>query len=300
MKSTINMARIRTIKPNFWDDTKIGRISRDARLLYIGLWTFSDDIGVVIGDTIWLKSKIFPYDQIQVQQFEKWMNELVTNGFICLLSYKEERFIYLPNFTRHQVINKPNTKDLNIPKQLIDNSKEGIQSLITERSRNNTVAFTEQSVLIIGVGKGEEYIPPTVPPGDDGHCGEKIDYNALMDTFNSMFDGKLPKVTSMTDKRKKAVKARAAEHGKNAIMAVFQNVLQSPFLLGHNDKNWSCDFDWIFRPTNFIKILEGNYNGKSSNQVQPGGTYPAGRVAQDKAASRQSLEDLADAILGQP
>ena len=294
------MARIRTIKPNFWDDTKIGRISRDARLLYIGLWTFSDDIGVVIGDTIWLKSKIFPYDQIQVQQFEKWMNELVTNGFICLLSYKEERFIYLPNFTRHQVINKPNTKDLNIPKQLIDNSKEGIQSLITERSRNNTVAFTEQSVLIIGVGKGEEYIPPTVPPGDDGHCGEKIDYNALMDTFNSMFDGKLPKVTSMTDKRKKAVKARAAEHGKNAIMAVFQNVLQSPFLLGHNDKNWSCDFDWIFRPTNFIKILEGNYNGKSSNQVQPGGTYPAGRVAQDKAASRQSLEDLADAILGQP
>ena len=300
MKSTINMARIRTIKPNFWDDTKIGRISRDARLLYIGLWTFSDDIGVVIGDTIWLKSKIFPYDQIQVQQFEKWMNELVTNGFICLLSYKEERFIYLPNFTRHQVINKPNTKDLNIPKQLIDNSKEGIQSLITERSRNNTVAFTEQSVLIIGVGKGEEYIPPTVPPGDDGHCGEKIDYNALMDTFNSMFDGKLPKVTSMTDKRKKAVKARAAEHGKNAIMAVFQNVLQSPFLLGHNDKNWSCDFDWIFRPTNFIKILEGNYNGKSSNQVQSGGTYPAGKVAQDKAASRQSLEDLADAILGQP
>ena len=294
------MARIRTIKPNFWDDTKIGRISRDARLLYIGLWTFSDDIGVVIGDTIWLKSKIFPYDQIQVQQFEKWMNELVTNGFICLLSYKEERFIYLPNFTRHQVINKPNTKDLNIPKQLIDNSKEGIQSLITERSRNNTVAFTEQSVLIIGVGKGEEYIPPTVPPGDDGHCGEKIDYNALMDTFNSMFDGKLPKVTSMTDKRKKAVKARAAEHGKNAIMAVFQNVLQSPFLLGHNDKNWSCDFDWIFRPTNFIKILEGNYNGKSSNQVQSGGTYPAGKVAQDKAASRQSLEDLADAILGQP
>ena len=56
------MARIRTIKPKFWDDTKIGRISRDARLLYMGLWSFSDDIGVVIGDTIWLKSKIFPYE----------------------------------------------------------------------------------------------------------------------------------------------------------------------------------------------------------------------------------------------
>ena len=263
------MARIRTIKPKFWDDTKIGRISRDARLLYIGLWNFSDDIGVVIGDTIWLKSKIFPYDQIQVQQFEKWMNELVINRFICLLSYKEERFIYLLNFTRHQVINKPNYEDLNIPKSLIDKIKENINVLITEQSRNNTVPFTEQSMLIIGKGNGEEYIPPQVPQGDDGHPiphEEKIDYNALMETFNKMFDGKLSKITSMTDKRKKAVKARASEHGKNAIMTVFQNVLKSSFLIGHNDKNWSCDFDWIFRPTNFIKILEGNYNGNQNSQ----------------------------------
>lgn len=264
------MARIRTIKPKFWDDIKIGRISRDARLLYIGLWSFSDDIGVVIGDSIWLKSKVFPYDQIQVQQFEKWMNELVINGFICLLSYNEERFIYLPNFTRHQVVNKPNYEDLNIPKQLIDNIEENIHVLITEQSRNNTVPFTEQSVLIIGRGKGEEYIPPMFPQGDTPHSeeheSEKIDYNSLMETFNKMFEGKLSQITSMTDKRKKAVKARASEHGKNAIMTVFQNVLQSAFLMGHNDKNWSCDFDWIFRPTNFIKILEGNYNGNRTNQ----------------------------------
>lgn len=41
------------------------------------------------------------------------------------------------------------------------------------------------------------------------------------------------------------------------------------------------------------------FNGKSSNSIQSAGTYTTGRVAQDKAASRQSLEDLADAILGQ-
>lgn len=261
------MARIRTIKPKFWDDTKIGRITRDARLLYIGLWNFSDDIGVVIGDSIWLKSKIFPYDQIQIQQFEKWMNELVINGFICLLSYKEERFIYLPSFTRHQVINKPNYEDLNIPKVLIDNAKDSF----TEQSRNDTVSFTEQSVLIIGRGKGKEYIPPVVPQGDDSQSGEsneRIDYNALMNTFNRMFEGKLPKVSSMTDKRKKAVKARASEHGKVSIMTVFNNVVQSAFLLGRNDQNWRCDFDWIFKPTNFVKILEGNYNGTRLSKNQ--------------------------------
>lgn len=262
------MARIRTIKPKFYDDVKVGRLSRDARYLYIALWVFADDLGVVNGDTIWLKSKIFPYDQIQVQQFEKWMNELVTNGFICLLSYNGERFIYLPNFTRHQVVNRPNYEDLNIPKELIDKEKERI----TEQSLNNHGTITDLSLNNHGLykeeEKEEEYIPPIVPQGDDGHHEERIDYNALMNTFNQMFNSKLSKVISMTDKRKQAVKARVSEHGKQAIMTVFQNILQSPFLLGHNDKNWSCDFDWIFRPTNFIKILEGNYNGNRTNQSE--------------------------------
>lgn len=266
------MARNRMIKPKFWDDTKIGRLTRDARLLYIGLWNFSDDVGVVIGDSIWLKSKVFPYDQIQIQQFEKWMNELVINGFICLLSYKGERFIYLPNFTRHQVINKPNYEDLNIPKQLIDKEKCNIHLSITEQSRNTTVSFTEQYVTKIEVEREEEYPPYNPPQGEatPPECNEddKINYDALMDTFNKMFKGRLPKITVMTDKRKKAVKARASGHGKEAIMAVFNNVSQSEFLLGNNNRNWSCDFDWIFKPTNFIKILEGNYNGKRLSKNQ--------------------------------
>lgn len=264
------MARIRSIKPKFWDDIKIGRLSRDARLLYIGLWSFSDDIGVVIGDSIWLKSKVFPYDQIQVQQFEKWIKELVINGFICLLSYNEERFIYLPNFTRHQVINRPNTEDLNIPKELIDKAQKDIHSFLTEQSLNNHGTIMEQSVLIIGEGKGIRDIPPIIPPGDDEESSgnEAIDYNALMDTFNKMFDGKLPKVSSMTDKRKKSIKARVAEYDKQTIMDVFNNILQSPFLLGRNDRNWRCDFDWIFRPTIFTKILEGNYNGTRLSKNQ--------------------------------
>lgn len=138
------MARIRTIKPKFWDDLKIGKLSRDARLLYIGMWNFADDCGVVIGSAIWLKSKVFPYDQLQMQQFEKWIKELEINGFIYLFSYMNEEFIYLPTFSRHQVINKPNFEDLNIPKTVLD-------KLLKEsgnQSRINHGIITEQSVPI--------------------------------------------------------------------------------------------------------------------------------------------------------
>ena len=287
------MARIRTIKPKFYDDVKIGRLSREARYLYIALWVFADDMGVANGDTIWLKSKIYPYDQIQLQQFEKWMNELVTNGFICLLSYNGERFIYLPKFTRHQVINRPNYEDLNIPKELIDREKERI----TDLSLNNHGTITDLSLNNHGLYKEEEeeYIPPIVPLGDDRHSEERIDYNALMSTFNSMFEGKLPRATSMTEKRRKAVRARIAEHGKQAVMTVFAHVLQSPFLLGNNDKNWSCDFDWIFRPNNFIKILEGNYdgnrngkNGRDSQQRKFNSAVAISTRVQEAAAKKRA------------
>ena len=94
---------------------------------------------------------------------------------------------------------------------------------------------------------------------------EKIDWVGLMDYFNSTFKGKLPAIKSIDAKRKKAIKARVAQYGKQAIFDVFQLVLNSPFLLEHNDKNWQCTFDWIFLPTKFTNILEGNYNGKRTD-----------------------------------
>ena len=130
------MARIRTIKPEFWDDLKISKVSRDARLLYIGMWNFADDLGVIIGDSLWIKSRVFPFDQIQIQQFDKWIQELVKSGFISLFSYQEEEFYYLPNLTRHQVINRPNLDKVNVQQS----------DLITIiNSLNNHGTFTDAS-----------------------------------------------------------------------------------------------------------------------------------------------------------
>lgn len=314
------MARNRTIKPKFFDDVKIGRISRDARLLYIGLWVFADDMGVVPGDSVWLKSRVFPYDQIQVQQFEKWMNELVINGFICLLSYKGERFIYLPTFTRHQVVNRPNYEDLNIPKDLLDKEKDRIHGAITEQSLNNHGTFTEASYTVLdrekealdgfplqpssliseketikeikentpyGVSKKNEKegradtgltaSENTPPPGSAPPPSPRIDYSAIMRDFNARFAGVLPAVTVMTEKRKAAVKARIGEHGMDSIAKVFDNIATSGFLKGHNDRNWKADFDWVFRPTNYVKILEGNYTSTNygrEKQQRFGATPP--------------------------
>lgn len=157
------MPRNRMIKPQFWDDSKIAKISRDARLLYIGMWNFCDDLGVIRADMVWLKSKIFPFDQIQIQQFEKICQEILRNGFISLFSYRGEEFYYLPKFSLHQKINKPNFEDVNVPKELLF---KGL-SKITEQSRINHGLITEQSIPKIEIEEEIENnnIPPIPPKG---------------------------------------------------------------------------------------------------------------------------------------
>lgn len=116
------MARIRTIKPEFWDDEKLAALPRDARLLYIGMWNFSDDFGVVKANPIWLKSKVFPFDEIQMSQFKKWLEMLERPGFnspggvmawAIPFNANGETFYYLSNFSRHQRIDKPSTHNRN-------------------------------------------------------------------------------------------------------------------------------------------------------------------------------------------
>lgn len=114
---------------------------------------------------------------------------------------------------------------------------------------------------------------------------EKIDFVGLMNYFNYTFKDKLPSIKAIDDKRRKAIKARIAQYSKQAVFDVFQLVLNSSFLLGQNDKNWRCDFDWIFKPTNFTKILEGNYNGKRTD------------TATTRRESVSRLKDLAGELL---
>jgi len=101
------MARIRTIKPEFWDDEKVTRVSLQARLTFVGMWNQSDDYAVVKGHPLWLKNKIFPYDDIKLAQFGEWLAELERQRFIIPFDANGEKYYYIRNFNKHQNIDRP-------------------------------------------------------------------------------------------------------------------------------------------------------------------------------------------------
>ena len=108
------VARIRTIKPEFWTDGDLLRVSRDTRLFYIGLWNFSDDNGVLEYDPMGLKAKIFPIDKIDI---EKLITELSSIGKVILYEVNNRKYLYLKNLSNHQIIDRPRKSHLPLPEE---------------------------------------------------------------------------------------------------------------------------------------------------------------------------------------
>ena len=101
------MARIRTVKPEFFDDEKLATISLQARLVFIGLLVHSDDYGVVKGHPLWLKNQILPYDDISLPDFTDLLQELVTINCIVAFCHSGEQYYHIRKFSEHQKVEKP-------------------------------------------------------------------------------------------------------------------------------------------------------------------------------------------------
>ena len=91
----------------------------------------------------------------------------------------------------------------------------------------------------------------------------RIDYQQVVDLYNSVCKS-FPSVRSLSEARKKAIKARMKTYTMEDLKKVFQNAEASSFLKGKNDRNWSANFDWMIADKNIAKILEGNYADKPS------------------------------------
>lgn len=120
-------------------------------------------------------------------------------------------------------------------------------------------------------------IPSDIPNGNPGKVRlgkDSIDNNIskdilcstkvqqVIDFWNSLGLQKIISVNAGTN-RYKMLKARMNEYGVEKIITAIGNIKESDFLRGQNKNNWIITFDWLIRPNNFIKVLEGNYSNKA-------------------------------------
>lgn len=90
---------------------------------------------------------------------------------------------------------------------------------------------------------------------------KRVDCQQIADMYNSICTS-FPKLRSLSDARRKAIKARLNTYSVEDFRTVFENAESSSFLKGSNDRNWTATFDWLIKDTNMVKVLEGNYADK--------------------------------------
>lgn len=114
----------------------------------------------------------------------------------------------------------------------------------------------------------------------------KIDFAAIKEYWNTKHDqsgSAMRRLTLMSDQRKSNVRARIREYGGDVqkVYTAIDKAMESNFMNGKNGKGWVASFDWMMCPTNFPKVLEGNYD----NEQPAGNQQPAAAKAQDPAAT---------------
>jgi hypothetical protein len=241
------MARIRTVKPEFWSDGDMLKLSRDSRLFYIGLWNFADDNGVLEYDTVSLKARIFPVDRIDIT---KLLEELEGIGKILVYEVENKRYLLIKNLVNHQVIDRKRKCVLPLPDL---NQLKSIEISVGREGKGRE-------------GKGREGRDSNFP------AFEEITLN-LWNSFCNKFPNLAP-IRELSDTRRTHLKTRFDKESFRDFQAILTAIEEQPFLIYGNPKSaehkgWKVSFDWLIEnDTNYIKVLERKYK-ENQKPVDP-------------------------------
>lgn len=145
---------------------------------------------------------------------------------------------------------------------------ESVTDALRERNEPVTLPSTQDSIDKKRLDKLSITVSnDTVPSGDDERA--HVDYKAVVDAFNKACIS-LPNVREINDRRRKAIHSAAQTvESFGGFPALFEKVEASDFLTGRRGSWTGCGFDWILKPANLTKIIEGNYDNKADKPGQP-------------------------------
>ena len=188
--------------------------------------------------------------------------------------------------------NKSNTNDTK------ENERIPNDTSVYERIPNDTTRYRYDSDSDSDVSKETDNnnIPSKEglsisenPKVDPARRCAKIDFAAIKAYWNTKHDqsgSAMRRLTLMSDQRKSNVRARIREYGGDVqkVYKAIDKAMASDFMNGKNGKGWVASFDWMMCPTNFPKVLEGNYD----NEQPAGSQQPqAAAKAQDPSATER-------------
>lgn len=260
------MARIRTIKPEFPQSESMGRVSRDARLTFIELWTLADDEGRLRGNSRMLASLLFPYDDDAPSLIDTWLTELESENCIVRYQVDGQSYLQICKWLEHQKIDRA--------------SKSKIPPLSNAREDSRGLVLGVDQGVDQGMDQGVDL--NTLPNGRDGKPAEKPPSipPCPIDSIITLYHETLPECPKFVVRNKTRegfIRSRwrdfyvegdfqTSEEGLLVFRRYFAEMVKpSKFLTGRADARngrdpFVADLEWLMRPSNFAKVVEGKYS----------------------------------------
>lgn len=167
-----------------------------------------------------------------------------------------EGIITIPNWNKHQTLDAYERKKER--DRLYQEERRAKQRALLEKSSDKSSERTSY-VAVSDIDKEED---KDIDKERDIR-GNRVDYQQIADMYNATCVS-FPRLTRLSEKRKRAIKARLRKYSIDDIQRVFEIAEESDFLKGENNRNWSADFDWMMNDTNMAKILDGKYANRKS------------------------------------
>lgn len=180
-----------------------------------------------------------------------------------------DNVITIPNWNKHQTLDAYERKKER--DRLYQQERRQKQRLLVQKSFEEssdtslTVANPSLPIVVSEEDKEKEEDKEI----DKDKENKRINYQEIVDMYNDICIS-FPRIKSLSDARKKAIKARLNVYTIEDIREVFVKAEASDFLKGRNARNWSANFDWMMKDSNMAKILDGNFDNRGKTKVNTG------------------------------
>lgn len=171
-----------------------------------------------------------------------------------------------------------------------DEEKAKKASAFSEKQNQAKKGDTVTDTETVTVTDTETEIDNPLPP--KGGQQQPVPYARIVELYHTICTS-YPTLRAIEGNREKLIAARWKKYRTlDAFRELFEKAEASDFLKGDNDRGWTADFDWLIRPTNMSKVLEGKYDNDKLKGGQSHGNnsgYSGGPAGTDGAGTETAL-----------
>lgn len=200
---------------------------------------------------------------LSVRQVRTALDKLFLTGELTSTSFSKYRIVTVVNYNQYQLCDKQADNQLTSKRQASDKQVTTIE----EKKEKKEKEELKKKDLINN--SNELFNCPSESQPDEKTGA----YDDLLKLWNSLDQYGIKPIRAITSQRLKLLKPRIRQYGRESFAECVEQIKQSDFLQGkHTGKPWTVTFDWMILPSNYPKVLEGNYrnksNGSGGNQNQ--------------------------------